>query len=116
LADEKFFSGAPIVSKDAVNPEAEKAAYYLRELVPPVGFFRRIANATPARRAEIVQQVLGIAPPIEGEDPASKELQSLLQYFGAPGFKLRPAQERSEIWRRFFQLQDEIDRARARNK
>ena len=116
LADEKFFSGAPIVSKGAVNPEAEKVAYYLRELSPPIGFFRRIANATKARRFEIVQQILGIAPPIEGEDPASKELQSLIQFFGAPGFKLRPAQERSEIWRRFFQLQDEIDRAKARNK
>ena len=116
LANEKFFSGAPIVSKGAVNPEAEKVAYYIRELIPPAGFFRRIANATPARRFEIVQQVLGIAPPVEGEDPATKELQSLIQFFGAPGFKLRPAQERSEIWRRFFQLQDEIDRAKARAK
>lgn len=113
---EKFFSGAPVVSKGAVNPQAEKLAYYLREVSPPAGFFKRIASATPLRRAEILQQILGITPPTTGEDPASKELQSILSFLGSPVFKLRPAQEKSEIWRRFFQLQDEIDRAKARAK
>jgi hypothetical protein len=113
---EKFFSGQPIVSKGAVNPQAEKLVYYLREAVPPAGFFKRIISATPLRRNEILQTLLGITPVKEGDSESAKEIQSLVQYFGAPGFKLLPSQERAELWRRFFQLQDEIDRAKSRNK
>ena len=111
LSNQKFFSGAPITTNKDANPVFEKFVYGLRQAASPLSPLSRLVNATPARRFAVVQAITGVP---SAEDASAQELQSLMSFIGLPAFNLRPAQERSEIWRRFYQLVDEVARAKAK--
>jgi len=105
--NEKFFTGAPIV-KDG---EGNALLYAFQQLNAPGQFVNRLASFTPLRRNEIFQAITGATSATT--DPRAQELNSLWSLIGAPTFQLTPDQEKGEIWRRFFDLEDLINKAKA---
>ena len=96
--NEKFFTGAPIVS----DGEGNALLYAFQQLNAPGQLIGRLASFTPARRNEIFQNITGLKS--AQTDPRGQEINSLWSLIGAPIFQLTPDQERGEIWRRFFDL------------
>ena len=105
--NEKFFTGAPIV-KDG---EGNALLYAFQQLDAPGQLINRLTSFTKLRRNELFQTLTGGTS--AEVDPRAQELNSLWSLIGAPGFKLTPDQEKGEIWRRFFDLEDLINKAKA---
>jgi hypothetical protein len=103
----KFLSGAPVV-KDG---EGNALLYAFQQFNAPGQLVGRYLGFTPLRRKELFKTLTGGTS--AELDPRSQELNSLWSLIGAPGFQLTPDQERSEIWRRFFDLEDLINKAKA---
>lgn len=105
--NEKFFTGAPIVE----DGEGNALLYAFQQLNAPGQFVNRLTSFTPLRRNELFQTITGATSATA--DPRAQELNSLWSIIGAPTFQLTPDQERGEIWRRFFDLEDLINKAKA---
>jgi hypothetical protein len=105
--EKKFLTGAPVV-KDG---EGNALLYAFQQFNAPGQLVGRYLGFTPLRRKELFKTLTGGTS--AELDPRSQELNSLWSLIGAPGFQLTPDQERSEIWRRFFDLEDLIDKAKA---
>jgi len=114
LSNKQFFSGAPITREGDLAPTWDRFVYTLRQFGAPLSPLTRLANATPARRWELYQQLTDTKS--SETSPQVQEVNALLSFIGAPGFRLRSDQERQEIWRRFFELVEEEEKAKAKTK
>jgi len=104
--EKKFLTGAPVV-KDG---EGNALLYAFQQFNAPGQLVGRYLGFTPLRRKELFKTLTGGTS--AELDPRSQELNSLWSLIGAPGFQLTPDQEKSEIWRRFFDLEDLINKAK----
>jgi hypothetical protein len=106
----KFLSGAPVVKKGE-DPSSTMLLYAFQQFNAPGQLVGRYLGFTPLRRKELFKTLTGGTS--AELDPRAQELNTLWSLIGAPGFQLTPDQEKSEIWRRFFDLEDLIDKAKA---
>jgi hypothetical protein len=97
----QFFSGAPIVTGNETAEEADRkvTSYILSQGIPVASVIGRYLTAIPGEEPKWVQTLTGAK--------LDRELQATLSLIGSPAFVLKPQQERNELWRRYFQLQEE---------
>lgn len=138
LTDEKILTGEEIYDPERFrNPMGEALRYGFREspLGAPGVQYGRYASALGGGLASIpipgIQQtgeainkataneyavaLLGTrAPKSNEEEYLDAQYQSFLSFIGSPLFPLTDAQQRSELWRRAYQLRDLIDRQKAK--
>jgi hypothetical protein len=95
--NKQFFSGAPI------GDAAKQGQYAVQQGVPGLSTIGRILGALPGTEPAFIQGLTGAK--------LDRELQATLSFIGSPAFKLSSAQERSAIWKRYFELKALTDKA-----
>ena len=104
-----FFTDAPIVpTTELTYPTRSKFLYLAREFFSPASPIRSIFNATPLRRNELLQTLLGMKS--DPNDPLTQEIQSLFSYGGAPFGTISDEQQVRELNNRLYRLADKIER------
>ena len=114
--NKQFFSGAPVTDQKSADANFNRFTYALRQVGAPISLLARYANATPLRRFEIMQKVAGTRPVSDEQNAVNQEINSALSLFGLPFFQQLPEDEKKEIWRRFFELLDETEKAKYQKK
>lgn len=106
----QFFSGAPILTgkESAAEADQKVRSYIISQGVSPLSVIGRYLTAIPGEEPKLIQQLTGAK--------LDRELQATLSLIGSPAFPVRPQQERNEIWRRYFQLQEEINKRKKERK
>ena len=111
----KFFTDAPIVpTTELTYPTRAKFLYLAQEYFSPTSPIRSIVNATPARRSEFLQTLLGMKS--DPNDPLTQEIQAALQWGGLPFGKTSTEQEKREYMSRVYKLADKIERLNKQEK
>lgn len=99
----QLFSGAPI--KDPKLSDEENAqrmkTYLLNNIIPALGTAGRWLTPLGDKVPKTVRDLTGAR--------LDAELQATLSLIGAPAFKLLESQERSALWRKYFDLKKVID-------
>jgi hypothetical protein len=114
--NKQFFTGAPVTDERSADANWNRFTYALRQAGAPLSLLARYANATPLRRFEIMQSIAGTKKVDDEQNARNQEINSALSLFGLPFFKQLPEDEKKEIWRRFFVLLDETDKAKYQQK
>ena len=110
-----FFTDAPIVpTTELTYPTRSKFLYLARELFSPTSPIRSIFNATPARRSELLQTLLGMKS--DPNDPLTQEMQALFSYGGLPFGTTSNEQQVRELNNRVYKLADKIERLNKQEK
>ena len=107
-SNQQFFSGAPIKKESQSTPEQQQTqlSYALSQLLPSTALLGRYASAVPGLVGKLPKPLVTLTGA-----KLDKELQTTLGLIGSPSFRLLPAQERTEIQRRYYQLQAMKNRA-----
>jgi len=114
--NKQFFSGAPVTDERSADANFNRFTYALRQVGAPLSLLARYANMTPLRRFEFMQKIAGTKKVGDEQDARNEEINAGLSLFGVPFFQQLPSDERKEIWRRFFELLDETDKAKFQKK
>jgi hypothetical protein len=114
--NKQFFSGAPVTDQKSADANFNRFTYSLRQLGAPISLLARYANLTPLRRFEFMQKIAGTRKVSDEQDARNEEINAGLSLFGLPFFQQLPSDERKEIWRRFFLLLEETDKAKYQQK
>jgi len=114
--NKQFFSGAPVTDKRSADANFNRFTYSLRQYGAPVSLLARYANLTPLRRFEFMQKIAGTKKVGDEQNARNEEINAGLSLFGLPFFQQLPSDEKAEIWRRFFLLLDETDKAKYQKK
>lgn len=114
--NEQFFSGAPVTDQRSADANFNKFMYALRQIGVPVSLLARYANATPLRRFELMQKIAGTKKVSDEQNARNQEINAGLSLFGTGVFKQLPSDERAEIYRRFFLLLEETEKAKFQKK
>lgn len=114
--NKQFFSGAPVTDQKSADANFNKFTYTLRQVGAPISLLARYANLTPLRRFEFMQKIAGTKKVGDEQDARNEEINAGLSLFGLPFFQQLPSDERKEIWRRFFELLDETEKAKFQEK
>lgn len=114
--NKQFFSGAPVTNEKSANANMDRMLYGLRQVGAPISLLARYANMTPLRRFEFLQKIAGTRKVSTEQEARNEELNAAFSLFGAPFFKQLPSDERKEIFRRFFELLDETEKAKFQKK
>jgi hypothetical protein len=109
--NKQFFSGAPVTDKRSADANFNRFTYALRQVGAPISLLARYANFTSLRRFEFMQKIAGTKSVSNEQDARNQEINAGLSLFGLPFFQQLPEDEKKEIWRRFFLLLDETDKA-----
>ena len=110
--NKQFFSGAPVTDKRSADANFNRFTYSLRQYGAPISLLARYANLTPLRRFEFMQKIAGTKKVGDEQNARNEEINAGLSLFGLPVFQQLPSDEKAEIWRRFFLLLDETDKAK----
>jgi hypothetical protein len=103
-----FFTDAPIVpTTELTYPTRSKFLYLAREVLSPTSPIRSILQATPARRIELLQTLLGMKS--DPNDPLTQEMQAAFSYGGLPFGVISTEQQLREINSRIYKLADKIE-------
>ena len=114
--NKQFFSGAPVTDQKSADANFNRFTYALRQAGAPVSLLARYANLTPLRRFEFMQKIAGTKKVDDEQNAINEEINAGLSLFGLPFFQQLPSDERKEIWRRFFVLLDETEKAKYQQK
>ena len=114
--NKQFFSGAPVTDKRSADANFNRFTYSLRQYGAPISLLARYANLTPLRRFEFMQKIAGTKKVSDEQNATNEQINAGLSLFGLPVFQQLPSDEKAEIWRRFFQLLDETDKANYQKK
>jgi len=103
--NKQLFSGAPITKENLSDKENSQRyrQYLYSQLLAPAGLIGRYLSAIPGDEPKWLQTLTG--------SKLDRELNTTLSLLGAPGFKLRSIEERNEIMRRYYLLQEKKNRA-----
>lgn len=103
--NKQLFSGAPITKESLSDKENTQRwrQYLYSQLLSPAGLLGRYLSAIPGDEPKWLQSITG--------SKLDRELNTTLSLLGSPGFKLRSIEERNEIMRRYYLLQDKKNRA-----
>lgn len=112
----QFFTGAPVTDQKSADANFNKFMYALRQSGAPISLLARYANATPLRRFELMQKIAGTKKVSDEQNATNQEINAGLSLFGLPFFKQLPSDERAEIYRRFFLLLEETEKAKFQKK
>ena len=99
----QLFSGAPIKDPRLSDEENAKRmkTYLLTNIIPALGTAGRWLTPLGDKVPKTVQELTGAR--------LDAELQATLSLIGSPAFKLLESQERSALWRKYFDLKKVID-------
>ena len=114
--NKQFFTGAPVTDQKSADANFNKFMYALRQSGAPISLLARYANATPLRRFELMQKIAGTKKVSDEQNATNQEINAGLSLFGLPVFKQLPSDERAEIYRRFFLLLEETEKAKFQKK
>ncbi|NBW08715.1 MAG: hypothetical protein EBR82_11895 [Caulobacteraceae bacterium] len=114
--NKQFFSGAPVTNEKSADANMDRMLYGLRQIGAPVSLLARYANMTPLRRFEFLQKIAGTRKVSNEQEARNEELNAAFSLFGAPFFRQLPSDEKKEIFRRFFELLDETEKAEYQKK
>lgn len=114
--NKQFFSGAPVTNEKSANANMDRMLYGLRQVGAPISLLARYANMTPLRRFEFLQKIAGTRKVSAEQEARNEELNAAFSLFGLPFFRQLPSDEKKEIWRRFFELLDETEKAKYQKK
>ena len=111
----KFFTEGAVVPKEYADmPGTMKLLYLAQELGAPTSPLKSIVAATPARRNELLQLILGLKS--DPEDPLTQEIAAVLQWGGLPLGTIRTEQSMRELQSRIYDLGDAIDNQKTATK